>query len=269
MRQIITFNNKNWELPEPWVPDDRFRLEALENGSVFELAIKSPYYSVLQYSLDGTTWNNLTTSTSETLNVGEKVYIRGKQSGNIIDGSNANKFLLTTGSFAVKGNIMHLYDYEHPDATSITYNYAFRALFNGCTALVDASKLLLPATTMGLGSYFAMFGGCSLLAASPELPATTLSNQCYQSMFLNCISLQEAPILPAKILVNNCYATMFDGCTSLKKVISYAENISASQCLNLWLRNVSSRGDFYNLGGANYQRSTSGIPSSWTVHTSL
>ena len=74
----MRFNNKNWPLPGTPVVDTRFRLEALENGSVVGLTFKSDQYSVLQYSLDGTTWNNFTTSTSETLNAGDKFYIRGK-----------------------------------------------------------------------------------------------------------------------------------------------------------------------------------------------
>ena len=36
-----------------------------------------------------------------------------------------------------------------------------------------------------------------------------------------------------------------------------------------WLNGVSATGDFYNLGGATYTTGTSGIPSGWTVHTSL
>ena len=61
---------------------------------------------------------------------------------------------------------------------------------------------------------------------------------------------------------------MFSGCTNLNKVVSYATTIKGKGIYN-WLQNVSATGDFYNLGGATYPSGASGIPSGWTVHTSL
>jgi hypothetical protein len=62
---------------------------------------------------------------------------------------------------------------------------------------------------------------------------------------------------------------MFYGCTQLNNVTTYADNISATNCLNNWLSGVSATGDFYNLGSANPPSGSSGIPSGWTVHTSI
>ena len=168
---------------------------------------------------------------------------------------------------------MHLYDYEHPDATSITYKLPFGNLFQACTALYDASELILPATTFTkYGVYRYMFNSCSNLTAAPSLPATTLYEYCYDYMFYGCSSLTEAPVLPAAVVPTWGYHQMFYNCSSLKKVTSYATTISASECLGNWLGgsvpNTSSC-HFYNLGGATYPRTTSGIPTGWTVHTSL
>ena len=69
MRQVLTFNNKNWPLPYmPPVPvDDRLKFTAIEN-STFGLSRTSTVASV-EYSLDdGSTWTNLTTSSTVNLN---------------------------------------------------------------------------------------------------------------------------------------------------------------------------------------------------------
>ena len=89
-------------------------------------------------------------------------------------------------------------------------------------------------------------------------------------MFFGCTSLTESPII---YLTNadgsNAMSSMFLGCTSLNKVTTYLQFYKNTNVLNNWLLNVSPTGDFYNLGGARYTTGTSGIPSGWTVHTSL
>ena len=140
-------------------------------------------------------------------------------------------------------------------------------MFFGCKALTEAPAL--PASTLADRCYYYMFSGCTSLTEAPALPATSLANYCYYEMFKGCTGLSEAPALPATSLADGCYYYMFQGCTLLNKIVSYAKNISANNCLNNWLNGVSATGDFYNLGGANYPTGTSGIPSGWTVHTSL
>jgi hypothetical protein len=55
----------------------------------------------------------------------------------------------------------------------------------------------------------------------------------------------------------------------INSITTYANDISATDCLFNWLSGVASTGDFYNLGGATYPTGTSGIPTGWTEHTSL
>ena len=140
-------------------------------------------------------------------------------------------------------------------------------MFNSCSSLITAPTL--PATTLANECYNAMFGWCTSLETAPALPATTLANQCYRGMFYECTSLTETPVLPATTLVPNCYREMFSNCLSLSTVTTYAQDISASNCLSEWLGWVSQTGDFYNLGGATYSSGNSGIPTGWTEHTSL
>ena len=61
---------------------------------------------------------------------------------------------------------------------------------------------------------------------------------------------------------------MFQGCRNLKIVTTYANDISANDCLDNWLYGVAAQGDFNNAGSAVYPTdSPSGIPQGWTEHT--
>lgn len=213
MRQVINFNNKNVILPEP-LADDRFRLEVIEDCTITFKKTNNSGYSILQYSLDGENWSNFPTKdTNYNFTAGNNVYIRGKMTSNGTYGY-SNKICIISGKCKGIGNIMYIYDYEHPENRTISYKCAFSELFNSSPGLI-----------------------------SIELYPTILATRSYTSMFWKC--------------------------TSLNKVITYAQDISASNCLNGWLEKVSATGDFYNLGGATYSSGDSGIPTGWTVHTSL
>ena len=150
---------------------------------------------------------------------------------------------------------------------TVLANSCYLAMFQDCTALTTAPAL--PATTLYNNCYSSMFRNCSSLTTAPALPATVLANRCYYNMFKNCTGLTTAPALPATTLVYGCYEEMFNGCTNLNSVTTYADDISASGCLNNWLDSVSATGDFWNLGTAIYPSGASGIPSGWTEHNSL
>jgi len=287
MRQVISFNNKNWALPHIQT-DDRLRLEAVEN-STFGLS-KLASVSTVQYSLDnGTTWANLTTSSNITLNAGEIAYLRGKITGNL-SASNLTQFKMT-GKIACKGNIMYLYNYETlPD--TIAYEHAFHSLFKGCGSLMVVEDILnyvttmqkecynemfsgcynlivapkLPATTVFIGCYFGMFKNCTSLTTAPQLPATTLAGWCYDSMFSGCSRLTTAPELPATTLANNCYAYMFNGCSSLNYIKCLAVNgINQNVSTTNWVDGVAASGTFVKNANATWPTGASGIPNSWTV----
>lgn len=189
----------------------------------------------------------------------------------------------------VGGNINTLLDSTNPDSVSLPKN-CFRELFNGNIYIVDATKLYLPSTTLAEGCYYAMFENCERLTTPPEIKATTLANYCCQNMFTSCTSLNSAPKLeattlapgcyyqmfhgcesletspelPAKTLANRCYEEMFMYCTSLNEITIYADDISASQCIENWVYNVAPEGNFYNLGSAEYENGQNGIPDGWT-----
>ena len=186
-------------------------LEVLTAGTII---VKSPEAG-MQYSLDGgatkTAVPNGTAINGGALSVGTKVTFYGT----------ATSYYYTTiqdGTAQVKvyGNIMSLMYADFADKKTLTEENAFTGLFSGNVNLIDASGLLLPATTLTKGCYWILFGGCSSLTTPPaELPATTLQDRCYHSMFNSCSSLTTAPELKATTLAYACCWLMFYNCTKL------------------------------------------------------
>ena len=169
-------------------------------------------------------------------NIGDKLLIKG--TATLYDSC---KFS-STGNIKVYGNIMSLlYDDNFVGQTSLPQEqYVFYGLFNGCTTLVDASNLVLP--------------------------ATTLASRCYSTMFYGCISLVTAPTLPAATLAQNCYQEMFYGCTSLNYIKCLATDISASGCTRDWVKNVAASGTFVKASNmSSWPTYVNGIPNGWTV----
>ena len=195
----------------------------------------------VDYSLDnGTTWATLASNTnSPTVSAGIKIMWKATLTPTSSAGIGTFN---STGSFVAKGNPMSLlYGDNFIGQTDLTgKDYAFYGLFSGCTGLVSAEHL--------------------------SLPATTLVTSCYGYMFLGCTSLTKAPSLPATTLAEYCYYSMFSGCTSLNSITCLATNISASSCTSSWLKNVAASGTFTKAASmTSWTTDASGIPSGWTV----
>ena len=183
----------------------------------------------LSYSLDnGETWTTLAKNTnSPTVQSGNTIMWKGTFSTSTGVGT-----FSSTGAFDAEGNIMSLlFGDNFIGQTSLSgYDYAFYGLFSGCTHLISAENLVLPATTLAPYCYMNMFDSCTSLTTAPELPATTLADSCYNGMFWNCTSLTTAPSLPATTLANKCYEWMFNGCTSLTAAPSLPATTLADGC---------------------------------------
>ena len=190
--------------------------------------------SDLQYSLDGTTFQDLLANTPIEFGVNKKLYLRGVNNldGNFYESEGYTKgYKISFGKddvpVACTGDIRTLIDYK-TYKTVDTSNATFRSLFEDCTELTSAPAL--PATTLAAGCYFGMFYGCEKLTEAPELPATTLADYCYRSMFTNCWSLKDAPELPATTLAEGCYENMFYYCMSLKDAPELPATTLAEGC---------------------------------------
>ena len=212
-------------------------IKLTKSGSVSE----SYYATHFLYSKDGINWNNInisTTATNITLNQGERLYLIGDKG--VLNYQSARRYAYTTikgnKSHTLGGNLSTLLDYT--DLNVSLPAKVFLNLFSNDTYLTSAADLILPSTVSG-GCYMGTFSGCTSLTTPPVLPATTLKPGSYEQMF--------------------------DGCTSLNQITTYANDISASDCLDNWLRNVAATGTFYNNGTATYTiDSPSGIPTGWT-----
>ena len=200
--------------------------EITSAGRIVWKANSSAYTVTLEYSKDsGQNWTQITSNTgssapSISVEAGDMIQFRcGNDNGYDTmssGGSYYNSFTGTTAGFKVKGNIMSLLSKNNfASIDTLQSVYTFCYLFQKCTGLTDASKLVLPATTLAEDCYYFMFNGCTSLTTAPELPATTLAAYCYSNMFNGCTGLTTAPELPATTLANYCYYNMFQNCTNL------------------------------------------------------
>ena len=189
---------------------------------------------------DNSTWSSGTSSTSISANAGEKVYFRA--SGlTPSPSSGIGKFTISNGKCNVGGNVMSMaYGADFKGQKVITKTLQFYKLFSRCSRIVDASSLVLP--------------------------ATTLRGHCYDSMFYDCTSLTTAPVLPATTLAESCYEYMFRNCTKLNYIKMLATDISASDCLDYWVSGIASSGTFVKHPDmTTLTTGSSGIPNGWTV----
>ena len=280
--------------------NDYLTFEAIDD-TTFTLSQRNTANRI-QYSLDnGTTWTWLDDNVaSPIVYSGDKIIWKASAfrdnylPGIHTDSINGIGTFTSTGKFNVSGNVMSLIyadNFIGNNSLSPLPDNAFSSLFKDNTNLIDASNLILPATTLQPYCYRRMFSGCTSLVAIPKLPATTLWYQCYQQMFENCTSLTYAPELPATTLANTCYMDMFNGCsalttapelpattltkwcyrnmfkncTSLKYIKCLATDISAEYCLLEWVQNVSSTGTFVKDTNTTWASGDSGIPNNWTI----
>ena len=194
------------------------------------------------------------------------------------NGTNGSTNIIVNSNVMLSGNIMSLVDEKNFATVTTMEGASFAGLFAGNNTLgatiINASGLLLPATTLSENCYSRMFAGCSELTDTPvELPALTLAPGCYSNMFEGCDKLSDAPHLPAPELVDSCYASMFYQCGTLGIVTCLATTIKGTNCTKDWLYGVS---DHSLEGPAKFTRakgatcwtlnSSDGIPWGWEVY---
>lgn len=298
VKMVIDSNNR-----VIWSKAVYFYIEDV-SGSANTLTIKKNQYNAptieVFASTDTVNWVSMgTTNTvgiTATIPANGKLYLKAIAGtwGDYIGG--ADNRISASGRHNVGGNIMSLLYGDNFEGKGIdqTTTSTFTTLFLGNTNLVSAGELSMPANDLVDACYAGMFESCTSLTTPPELPATKLYGRCYSEMFYGCTSLTKAPALPATTLYYQCYINMFGDCRALftapvlpatklagscylrmfyncpiSRIVTYAQDISASRCTENWLESVYYKGDFYNLGGASYTSGASGIPTGWTEHTSL
>ena len=217
---------------------DYFTIESLADNNTITWTFtgSDPIQNVIYWSKNGTSWTSAIASESNTpvslatLNKGEKMYLKGE---NVKYASSTSRYshFNSDAEFNISGNIMSLiYGDNFIGQTTLSSSYNFAYIFKS-SKVVDASNLILPATTLTNFCYRSMFSGCTSLSTAPVLPATTLASSCYSNMFNGCTSLTAAPVLPATTLTGTyCYSNMFNGCTSLATAPVLPATTLASSC---------------------------------------
>lgn len=208
--------------------------EAIQD-STFSFTLNELFYSLD----DGETWICLAPGDSTpTVTAGNKIMWANE--GLSPDSSNGIGTFSATGEFIIYGNIMSLYYkdnfYGQKDLTGKPS--AFRRLFQHCYNAIDASNLILPATTLSDSCYRNMFNHngasqTSKLRYAPKLlPATNLVSYCYQTMFQSCGNLLTTPEFRAETVGDYCCQNMFYVCSSLKSSdkITLAATTLAQYC---------------------------------------
>lgn len=90
-------------------------------------------------------------------------------------------------------------------------------------------------------------------------------------MFKHCSNLKTATLPPITTYgYNRHFEAMFQNCSSLE-TIYYDGVYPINNELNSknFSNGMNTTGDFYNLKNATISRDVNGIPSGWTIHTSL
>jgi len=220
---------------------DKFLTFRSEGTTTISLSHNNNTPPVLYYSFDKNTWTEWDYS-DLSFTKGSPLYIYGDNPNGInsfLSDAACNMFVSSGDRFSVSGNIMSLIKSDSKLLT-IPCDYCFAYLFNDCENLTDA----------------------------PTLPATTLTNYCYANMFSYCYSMTAAPELPAAQLTEGCYYAMFQGCNVLSYVKCLATDISAANCVENWLDDVSSTGTFVKAPGMNdWGAGASGIPTDWYIQS--
>ena len=116
---------------------------------------------------------------------------------------------------------------------------------------------------------FNVYGNIMSIVDSQNFASITSTTQPYmfRNLFENCSGLLSAEnlVLPQGALPEGCFHYMFYGCTSLSAITCLATDISATNCLTYWVRNVSSSGTFYKASGVTWPSGDDGIPDNWTI----
>ena len=145
-------------------------MEALTAGTI---GVQTPV-AAMKYSVDGGSMTNISHGPTKTIsvNAGDKVQFYGNSNYYYTNDSFYNNIAGGTAQVKVYGNIMSLVgETDFATNTTLPAVYTFALLFKDNTTLTDASGLLLPATTLSVGCYAAMFENCTNLTIAPVLPA--------------------------------------------------------------------------------------------------
>lgn len=248
----------------------------------------------IEYSLDNETWQTLSAGTNTpTIQAGERVYFAA--SNLTVSSSVGIGSFSMTGKCNIGGDISSMINGKDARNTTTVPSSYFRNLFYPCANIIDATSLLLPATSLGENCYRSMFNsctglisapkvlpaesmsyacynfmfkGCSSLKNAPQILATSVAESCFSGMFQDCVILSTAPDLLPTSISSRCYENMFNGCSSLTYIKAMFLTEPSSSTTAYWVYGVALYGTFVKNSAATWNvTGNNGIPSGWTVET--
>lgn len=218
--------------PEHDYSKDYLTFKVLTPGTIMWRAVGG-VSKTIEYSLNKGAWTSITsTADGVAINVVQEdsVRVRGSNSTyatsntaySAFGGQNAGDG--GTATYDIEGNVMSLlYGDSFENVTDLTNtSYHFCSMFKYSGA-VSAKNMILPALTLKIACYRALFSYATHLTEAPKLPATTLATYCYWYMFQGT-AISESPELNAQTLVTQCYGGMFSACGSIHKITCMAVN---------------------------------------------
>lgn len=160
------------------------------------------HQATIYYSINGGEWTDITPTYVNGSTLGTTIPVVSGDTVQFIgnDGTmcgdywcRGSRFSFSTCGFKVSGNLLSLIyeNYLEYDVPCNSVYFPFPNLFECCTGLTDASKLVIP-NFIGDGMYTNMFSGCTNLAAAPVIPEIHAGNQDWSTltdMFYGCSSL--------------------------------------------------------------------------------
>ena len=133
-----------------------------------------------------------------------------------------------------------------------SYGIAFGYMFARCTNLLTGPTWICNDNKLsidGWAQFIGMFRHCTNLKTVTLPPITTYTYSYYYE---------------------RQFETMLENCSSLETI--YYDGvypIDSTTTSKSFSNGMNTTGDFYNLKNANVSRDVNGIPSGWTIHTSL
>ena len=196
VEKIYLGEEEVWSNTPPTPPSiNALKLETAGSNSVtIDSGLLSGISPVFEYSNDGETWTSWNINNSLSFGNGTPLYIRGTNTALVYKGSKRVHFSFDsytndTNLVDCSGNIMALFDYS-----------------NVVTEFPSGAE-------HGLQLFFSEN---TSLRTPPSLPALTLTIFCYNAMFKNCTHLNAINYLPATTMGTSCYGDMYNGCSLIK-----------------------------------------------------
>ena len=296
MRQIITFNNKNVILPEPWIPPytaSPFGMKVYDGDINVQRRVN--YYSdcIIYYQIDSYSDNNWTVfpvdSVGVNVNSGSTIYFYGPSTNRISRENGDGKFTISgTGKVDLVGNLLSLCNPDWTENMKITRTLnnqtgQFCSLFSSQTNIYNAKDMYIRTDEITCGdngnygiAFGYMFNNCTNLLTGPtwickdnELTIDLFAQ--FIAMFKECTNLKMVTLPPITTYsYNRHFENMLKNCSSLQTI--YYDGVypinSTSNSEN-FSYGMNATGDFYNLKNATVSRDVNGIPEGWTIHTTL